>query len=111
MKFKFVTSGQSSADAAITDFILRGNSLRPLGPVNLHGIRDFEANLVVECTRRSRLGQGLRPGSDVPIGEEEEKYEMDIFNGSNVVRTIRFNPKDPEVPMWQLNHYAAGQVA
>jgi hypothetical protein len=88
MRFKFVTSGQAIDDAAVTNFILRGNSLKPLAPVNLKGTRDAAGNLLIEWTRRSRIGAGMMPGSDVPVAEEQEVYLIEIMDGSAVKRPI-----------------------
>lgn len=109
--YRLVSVGQSLGDAAIVSFVWTGGVLKPLSPVNVRGIRDFELSLVIEWTRRARIGEGLRVGSDVPIAEEKEKYEVDIYSGANVVRTIHCDPLDPEVPMWQLEYYATGPVA
>lgn len=88
--YKAVTVNQDVADAAATLFTWRGGTVRPLSPVNVRGHRDSEGNLLIEWTRRSRIGQGLKPFSDVPIAEERERYEIDILDGSNnVLRTIK----------------------
>lgn len=88
LKFKFVTSGQSVDDAAEVTQTLRGNSLRPLAPVNLTGTRDALGNLLLQWTGRSRINPGMIPGSDVPIGEDEEIYNVEIMDGASVVRSI-----------------------
>lgn len=88
--YKAVTVNQDVADAVATLFTWRGGTVRPLSPVNVRGHRDSEGNLLIEWTRRSRMGQGLKPFSDVPLGEERELYEVDILDGSNnVLRTLR----------------------
>lgn len=88
LKFKFVSSGQAVDDAATVIQTLHGNSLRPLAPVNVTGVRDGDNNLLIQWTRRSRIAPGLRPGSDVPRGEESEIYSLEVYNGSTLLRTI-----------------------
>jgi hypothetical protein len=38
--------------------------------------------------RRTRFGGAWADGADVPLNEESERYEIDILNGANVVRTM-----------------------
>jgi putative tail protein len=90
LNYRAVTNGQSLGDAATVSFAWTGMTLRPLAPGNLRGSRDADGNILIQWTRRSRLGSGMLPGSDVPLAEEDELYEVEILNGSNVVlRTIR----------------------
>lgn len=80
---------QSLADAATVDFAWSGEALSPLSPVNLRGIRDSAGSLLIEWTRRGRLAPGLTPGSDVPLAEETERYDVEILTTGNVLkRTI-----------------------
>jgi hypothetical protein len=86
--YRAVSMGQSLGDAAIITFDWTGNTLKPLAPVNLHASRNTAGDVLIEWTRRSRIGGGMRPGSDVPLGEEEEVYLVEIYNGSTLVRSI-----------------------
>ena len=38
--------------------------------------------------RRTRFGGVWTDGADVPLNEESERYEVDILDGPDVVRTI-----------------------
>lgn len=107
MNFKFISSGQSVADAAIVAQVLHGTSLKPLSPVNLRGTRDAAGNLLIEWTRRTRLGAGMRPNTGVPLAEEDEIYQIDIMNGGTVVRTIEEKSGSSHVAM--LNGLTNGQ--
>lgn len=92
--YKVVTTNQDLADATPVSFTWTGGNLRPPAPVNLRGSRDADGNLLIEWTRRSRLGSGMISGSDVPLAEEDELYDVEILDGSNtVVRTISINAK------------------
>ena len=109
LKFKFVTAGQYIDDAAIFTQVINGVSLPPLAPVNLKmyrsvglpsSITNNTGNIGFEWTRRSRIAPGLRPGVDVPFGEERIRYEVEIMNGETVVRTIFVNPDDFSPVLW-----------
>jgi hypothetical protein len=88
--FKGVTSGYTVTDAASTSFTWDARTLKPLSPVDVQGSRDGSNNLTITWVRRSRIGQDLPydTGMDPPLGEDTEAYEVDIWNGSSVVRTI-----------------------
>lgn len=88
LKFRFVSSGQTVDDALTVLQTLRGNSLRPLAPTNVTGVRNADNDLLVQWIRRSRIGAGLRPNSDVPRGEETEIYNLEVYSGSTLKRTI-----------------------
>lgn len=90
-RFKAVSVGQSINDAAEINFTWTGKSVRPPAPSSITGTRDTLGNLLIEWLRRSRIGQDLRARSDVPLGEEEPKYEIEFINQSNgnIVRTVR----------------------
>lgn len=92
--YRAPTSGQSLADAATVSFVWTGNVLKPPPPANVRGTRDSQGNLLIQWTRRSRIGFGMIPGSDVPLAEEAEHYEVEILDGSNnVLRTLKVDLK------------------
>jgi len=100
MNFRFVSSGQAVADAAGFSQVLRGRSLLPLAPVNVTGSRNANGDLVIEWTRRSRIGIGMRPSTNMPLAEEAEIYDVEIMNGSNVAYTERVLAGNPIPPQW-----------
>jgi hypothetical protein len=66
-----------------------GIGLRPLSPTDLQARWPTVAgDIVVSWKRRTRIGGDTWDGSDVPLSEETEAYEVDIYNGVNVVRTL-----------------------
>ena len=64
--------------------------LRPLSPVQIRARWPTVAgDIVISWKRRTRLGGDSWEQLDVPLAEESESYEIDIFNGANVVRTLQ----------------------
>jgi hypothetical protein len=63
--------------------------LRPYSPVHIAGARDASGNITISWIRRDR-----DPASDsweqteIPMSEASEAYQIDILNGSTVVRTL-----------------------
>lgn len=91
--YRGATSGQSLGDAATVDFVWEAEGLQCLAPVNIRGTRNSIGDLFQEWTRRSRLGAGMTPGSDVPLGEEVEMYDVEYLTTGDVLkRTMRVMP-------------------
>jgi len=65
--------------------------LRPYAPAHFRGNRDAVGDVTMNWTRRTRYGGDDWEQQDVPLSEESEAYEVDILNGSSVVRTIASN--------------------
>ena len=86
--FKAVSSGTRVEDAPAVSFTPRGINLKPFAPVHVRGSRDASGNIAVSWVRRTRTGGGWTDGSDVPLAEESERYEIEILNGVTVVRTL-----------------------
>lgn len=86
--YKPVPAYSDEASTASQAFTNTGEGKRPLSPVQGRGGRDGSNNLTIDWVRRSRLPQpGLGNGL-VPLGEESEKYEIDVMSGITVLRTL-----------------------
>lgn len=82
---------QSFGKAAPTDyqvFASEGVALKPYSVVDVQGVRDGGGDLTVTFLRRGRIGRELMSGVDIPLSEVSEEYEVDIYSGASVVRTI-----------------------
>ncbi len=86
--YKPVTSGATLAVSDSVSFTYQAQCLKPYAPVHLTAVRDGVGNMTLEWMRRNRLHGEWRNGVDVPISEREEIYEIDILDGTTVVRTI-----------------------
>jgi hypothetical protein len=64
-----------------------GEGLEPLSPVHVRGSRTA-GDLDLTWIRRTRIGGDGWDSVDVPLGEAEERYEIDILDGSTVKRTL-----------------------
>lgn len=74
-----------------------GEGRRPWAPAHVRGARDGSGNLTITWMRRSREGSswGL---AQAPLAEEVEKYEVDILDGQNVVRTLTTDSESVQYP-------------
>jgi hypothetical protein len=89
--YKVLSNGQNLADVNAFTFTNNGESLRPLSVIHVRGSRDGANNLTITWVRRSRVAFAWVGGAPVPLGETSEEYQVDILNGSNVVRTLAVN--------------------
>ncbi len=103
-KYKPVSYGHTLTQTDSQDFIFSGVGLKPYSPVHIIGSRDGSGNLTITWVRRTRISGDLRDFADVPLNEEKELYEIEIMNGSNVVRYIK-NILSP-----QAGYTAADQI-
>lgn len=86
--YKAVTVTDTLANTDEAAFIYTGKTLRPFSPVQIRGTRDGSSNLTITWIRRTRISGEWRDGVDVPLGEENERYDVEIMNGATVVRTL-----------------------
>ncbi|NOZ43161.1 MAG: hypothetical protein GXP02_08380 [Alphaproteobacteria bacterium] len=87
-QFKAVTSGDNVANVLPLNYTFGAESLKPFSPVHAVGVRDSAGTLTLTWLRRSRVGGEWMDNVDVPLGELYEKYDIEILNGANVVRTL-----------------------
>lgn len=87
--YEAVTSGQGIDPTESQQFKNTGNDLRPYAVTSVAGARDGSNNLTVTWIRRTRIGGDWLDGvGTVPLSEDSEAYEIDIYNGLTVVRTL-----------------------
>jgi hypothetical protein len=89
--YKAVTSGRTLAATDSRAFTNEGCGLKPYAPVHLGGGRDASGNATLNWVRRGRISGEWRSGASVPLSEETEAYEVEIFEDdtyATVVRTI-----------------------
>ena len=61
-------------------------ALRPLAPVHVKAVRDG-SGVTLSWVRRTRIDGDSWTG-EVPLGEDSERYEIDILSGTTVLRTL-----------------------
>lgn len=86
MAFKAVSVGRRFDSVAVQTAENTGEGLRPSSPTTLR--KSFSTNdIVLTWGRRTRLSQQWWLGN-VPLGEESERYEIDIFS-DNTYTTVK----------------------
>ena len=88
------------------DHDVTGTSLRPLSPVHLTARRESATgDVLIDWIRRTRTGGDSWAPGDVPLGEDNEAYAVDILDpGDAVLRTVT-----ADTPSYRYIH--ADQIA
>lgn len=85
---KGVTFGLAPADVAAVAYANTGISSKPWAPVNVQQAKSG-SDYTITWDRRSRLATRFASASgiNVPLGEESERYQVDLYNGGTLVAT------------------------
>lgn len=89
--YKTQSIGDTTILATSQMFNDTGVRLKPLTVAEPQLQTDAEGNLLFSWNRRTRIGgenDWLDGVTTVPLGEQAESYQVDILNGSTVVRTL-----------------------
>ncbi len=85
--YKAVSLLTAEADAVPVTFTNTGEGKRPLSPVHVVGTPTVDG-LVITWDRRSRYRQPGLGGGPLPLGEQTEAYEIDLYDGVTFLRTL-----------------------
>jgi hypothetical protein len=86
--YKGVTFGRSLQSTLQRYFENSALGLKPYMVNHVSSSRNGGGDITINWIRSSRVGHAWRDLVDNPIGELTEAYEIDVMNGSTVVRTI-----------------------
>ncbi len=90
-KYGPTTEGLDATSYGTRTHAFQGLGLRPLRPAHLQGKRNPETgDWMFLWVRRTRAGGDSWQGLEVPLGEDEERYQLDILDGpgGDVLRTV-----------------------
>jgi hypothetical protein len=85
---KCVSNGQALTDVTSSSFTPRNIRQKPFSPVSISSKRDTSGNVTISWKRRTRVGGEWRSSVEVSLGETSESYQIDVYNGVSVVRTL-----------------------
>jgi hypothetical protein len=95
---KVIGIGIGDAVPAEAELALSGEALIPLAPVHLTVTSDGAGGVAIGWIRRSRAGWAWSDGVDAPLGEEQERYLVELLNGDTVVRSV-----EVAAPAWSYS--------
>lgn len=91
--YKPVTLDTLLTDALAESFTVLGESLIPYAPVQISGGKQVNGDFLINWVRRARRSAEWMNGTDVPLGEDSESYEVLIV--SNVVSVTAVTNGNP----------------
>ena len=88
LPLRVVAAGRDIGDASALalEATPHATALRPLAPVHVKAVRDG-SGVTLSWVRRTRIDGDSWTG-EVPLGEDSERYEIDILSGTTVLRTL-----------------------
>ena len=87
--YKAISIGESGYPESAIGFANNGKSLMPYAVCSEALGADSHDSLLISWIRRTRIGGEWKDYVDVPLGEATEAYEVDIYDGADIVRTLR----------------------
>jgi hypothetical protein len=92
MQLRVIAVGRDHGDPATLAMQAtpQPTALRPLSPVHLRAMRTGDG-VQISWVRRTRRDGDSWTAGDVPLGEQQEAYAVDILSGSTVLRTLHAN--------------------
>jgi hypothetical protein len=87
--YRIGPAGRDHADPAVTELTAAAGpeALRPMSPVGVSARRDGSGIALAWIRRTRRDGDAWEP-LDVPLGEDGERYEVEILRGGAVLRVF-----------------------
>ena len=88
-RYRVGPAGRDHADPAVVELTgtARTEALKPMSPVHVTGSRTGEGIRLAWIRRTRRDGDAWEP-VDVPLGEDFERYEVEIIRGNSAVRVL-----------------------
>lgn len=80
-------SDHGDAAAVAVETVPRDTALRPFAPVHVRAVRGG-SGIALSFVRRTRRDGDSWEVSEVPLGEADERYEIDILDGTTVKRVL-----------------------
>jgi hypothetical protein len=88
-RYRIGPADRDHADPSVIELVATAgpDALKPLAPVHVRAHRDASGVTVSWIRRTRRDGDAWEP-VDVPLGEDRERYEIDILHGTARVRML-----------------------
>ena len=111
LTYRLGPAGRAISDPAYLELTatIAGRGFLPLSPVHLKARRDpATGDVTLAWTRRTRIGGDSWQQVDVPLGEEREAYDVLIYDGASVRRTLSvFEPRAVYTAAEQIADFGA----
>ena len=112
-RYRIGPAERDHADPSYVEIVATagGDALRPFAPVHVKARREA-GGVRIRWIRRARRGGDAWESVEVPLGEDDERYEVDILAGAAVLRTLAANaPQALYETAQELADFGAPQTA
>jgi len=82
LNYAVVSRGATFASGFTAAFTGNAEALKPFSPVAIKGAY-VGADILITWIRRGRLGRMLASGTEIPLSEATEAYQVDIYSGAS----------------------------
>lgn len=79
-----MTARAAGRTSDVLNHLYKATHLRPLSPVHVK-LSEANGQITLSWTRRTRIGGDSWAGLDVPLGEEEERYRVQLWSQDAVI--------------------------
>lgn len=83
-----ITFGASAEENTQQTIVIQGRSLTPYRPVQLRAVREASGDIALSWVRRARIDGSWRDRVDVPLLEQREAYQVEIYTGDTLLRRM-----------------------
>ncbi len=83
-----VSDAIASANYTQQAFTHADRARKPLSPAHIRAARPSGADIEIDWVRRTRVSGDDWTPVEVPLGEAEERYQVDLYDGATLVRTL-----------------------
>jgi len=91
LRYKLVSDLENLDSSSYESFTWHGNSFKPLAPIHIEHTYINSTEIKISWVRRSRLAGLLRNNVEVPLTEENERYEIEFLANDKVIEIIESN--------------------
>jgi hypothetical protein len=77
--YKVTSLHEDPQESASFEFTNNALGLKPYAPTDVRGSRDGSNNLTITWKRSGRISNGWDDYVDIPLGEDSEAYEIDVY--------------------------------
>ncbi len=97
LNWRIGAAGKTFSDAFFDTVQMTGGlrALRPLSPVHLKHEWTADGDLALRWIRRGRIDADSWLGTDIPLGEDNELYAVEVWQGGSMLRHA-----EVETPFW-----------
>jgi hypothetical protein len=104
--WRSVSVGRPYSTGTNQEFTGRARALLPWSPVDI-GIEASGGDRIITWSRRDRFGQELQSGVEVPMSEDTEAYEVDVFDRADTgAPLLTLSTNGPLATLTEAQRYA-----